>query len=151
MCFQDAGNGVRNTDFVSAWPSGIHMGASWNRNLSLQRAIGMGNEFRAKGVNVLLGPVVSPLGRGVTNGRNWEGIASDPYLSGALVFETVSGVQSTGVITSTKHFIANEQESHRMPSGQTQSVSSNLDDQTMHELYLWPFQDAVHAGSGNIM
>lgn len=111
----------------------------------------MGNEFRTKGVNVLLGPVVSPLGRGVTNGRNWEGIASDPYLSGALVFETVSGVQSTGVITSTKHFIAYEQESYRMPSGTVQSVSSNLDDQTMHELYLWPFQDAIHAGSGNIM
>lgn len=62
MCFQDAGNGVRNTDFVSAWPSGIHMGASWNRNLSLQRAIGMGGEFRTKGANVLLGPVVGPLG-----------------------------------------------------------------------------------------
>lgn len=62
MCFQDAGNGVRNTDFVSSWPSGIHAAASWNRNLSLQRAIGMGGEFRTKGVNVLLGPVVGPLG-----------------------------------------------------------------------------------------
>lgn len=55
------------------------------------------------------------------------------------------------MITSTKHFIANEQESHRMPSGSVQSVSSNIDDQTMHELYLWPFADAIHAGSGNIM
>lgn len=104
----------------------------------------MGGEFRAKGVNVLLGPVAGPLGelspaqylqhwvvvhylqcgvhvlvaeyanrkgplgRTVTGGRNWEGISPDPYLSGALVFETVIGVQSTGVITSTKHFIANE-------------------------------------------
>lgn len=62
MCFQDAGNGVRSTDFVSSWPSGLHVGASWNRNLALQRAIGMGGEFRTKGVNVLLGPVVGPLG-----------------------------------------------------------------------------------------
>lgn len=62
MCFQDASNGMRNADFVSSWPSGIHMAASWNRNLSLQRGAGMGGEFRSKGANVLLGPVVGPLG-----------------------------------------------------------------------------------------
>ncbi|PSR91994.1 glycoside hydrolase superfamily [Coniella lustricola] len=151
MCFQDAGNGVRAADFVSAWPAGIHVGASWNRNLSYQRALGMGGEFRTKGVNVLLGPVVSPVGRTVTSGRNWEGVSPDPYLSGALVFETVTGSQSAGVITSTKHFIGYEQETHRMPNGTAQSVSSNIDDQTMHELYLWPFQDAVYAGTANIM
>ena len=50
-----------------------------------------------------------------------------------------------------QHYIANEQETNRNPSGQVQSVSSNIDDRTMHEIYLWPFQDAVHAGSGNIM
>lgn len=107
MCFQDAGQGVRATDFVSAWPAGLHIGAryvarsfggkdaphspcilgylrlpsmaneadkiSWNRNLSRARALGMGGEFRIKGANVFLGPVVSPLGRTVTSGRNWEG------------------------------------------------------------------------------
>lgn len=62
----------------------------------------MGNEFKAKGVNVLLGPVVGPAGRVVHGGRNWEGFSSDPYLSGVLVSETVSGVQDRGVITSTK-------------------------------------------------
>lgn len=62
----------------------------------------MGNEFRTKGINVLLGPVVGPAGRVVRGGRNWEGISSDPYLSGALVTETVIGVQDQGVITSTK-------------------------------------------------
>lgn len=151
MCFQDAGQGVRATDFVSSWPAGIHVGASWNRNLTLSRGLGMGGEFRTKGANVFLGPVVSPLGRTVTSGRYWEGISVDPYLSGALAFETVQGVQSTGVITSTKHFIGNEQESYRMPHGDLEAVSSNIDDQTMHELYLWPFQDAVRAGSANFM
>lgn len=62
MCFQDAGNGARNTDFVSSWPSGLHVAASWNRNLTLQRGQGMGGEFRTKGGNVFLGPVVGPLG-----------------------------------------------------------------------------------------
>lgn len=62
----------------------------------------MGDEFKKKGVNVLLGPVVGPAGRVVRGGRNWEGISSDPYLSGALVYESVVGIQERGVITSTK-------------------------------------------------
>ncbi|KAI4593291.1 hypothetical protein KJ359_009822 [Pestalotiopsis sp. 9143b] len=50
-----------------------------------------------------------------------------------------------------QHFIANEQEGNRKPWAETQSISSNIDDKTMHELYLWPFQDAVKAGTGSIM
>jgi beta-glucosidase len=76
MCLGDAGNGLRGTDFVSTWPSGIHVGASWNKVLTRQRGSGMGGEFKTKGVNVLLGPVIGPAGRVVLNGRNWEGTAS---------------------------------------------------------------------------
>ncbi|KAJ8105313.1 hypothetical protein ONZ43_g7476 [Nemania bipapillata] len=151
LCLSDAGNGPRTTNFVSSWPSGLSVGASWNRELAHKRAVGMGGEFRAKGVNILLGPVVGPLGRIASSGRNWEGFSNDPYLCGALAYETVDGVQSTGVITSTKHFIGNEQETNRNPEGNVAAVSSNIDDKTMHELYLWPFQDAVKAGTGNIM
>ncbi|KAI0147436.1 glycoside hydrolase superfamily [Xylariaceae sp. FL1272] len=151
LCLSDAGNGVRSTDFVSAWPAGLSVGASWNKNLSNLRGSGMGREFYRKGVNIALGPVLSPLGRIASNGRNWEGFAADPYLTGALGAETIQGVQSTGVITSTKHFIAYEQETNRVPEGDVEGVSSNVDDKTMHELYLWPFQDAVKAGTGNIM
>jgi beta-glucosidase len=68
-----------------------------------------------------------------------------------LAAETIQGVQGAGVTTSLKHFIAYEQETNRNPSGNVSSVSSNLDDKTMHELYLWPFADAVHAGSGSVM
>ncbi|KAK0739900.1 glycoside hydrolase superfamily [Apiosordaria backusii] len=151
MCLADAGQGVRGTDFVSSWPSGIHVGASWNKELTLARGKGMGGEFRTKGVNILLGPVVGPAGRVVSGGRNWEGFASDPYLSGVLVGETVKGVQGVGVIASTKHFVANEQETNRNPGNGAEAVSSNIDDRTMHEIYLWPFQDAVRAGTGSIM
>ena len=76
MCLGDAGNGLRGTDFVSTWPSGIHVGASWNKVLARQRGSGMGGEFKTKGVNVLLGPVIGPAGRVVLNGRNWEGMVS---------------------------------------------------------------------------
>ncbi|KAK9774050.1 putative Glycoside hydrolase superfamily [Seiridium cardinale] len=152
LCLADAGNGLRNTDYVSSWPSGIHVGASWNKDLARQRAVYMGNEARVKGVNVLLGPVVGPIGRVAEGGRNWESFSADPYLSGGLVYETVSGVQSTGVITSTKHFIAQEQETHRLSTSTgAESISSNIDDKALHELYLWPFAEAVRAGTGNVM
>lgn len=62
----------------------------------------MAAEFKKKGVNVLLGPVVGPLGRMVSGGRNWEGFSPDPYLSGALVYESVDAIQGAGVITSVK-------------------------------------------------
>jgi beta-glucosidase len=77
ICLSDAGNGLRNTDFVNGWPSGIHVGASWNRNLAYQRALHMGGEFKTKGVHVALGPVVGPLGRVSESGRNWEGFSND--------------------------------------------------------------------------
>jgi beta-glucosidase len=77
LCLSDAGNGLRATDLVNGWPSGIHVGASWNRDLAYQRALHMGGEFKTKGVNVALGPVVGPLGRVAKAGRNWEGISND--------------------------------------------------------------------------
>ncbi|GLA35267.1 hypothetical protein AnigIFM63309_010670 [Aspergillus niger] len=155
LCVSDASNGLRGTDYVNGWSSGIHVGASWNRTLARERAKYMGQEFHRKGVNLLLGPVVGPLGRVAEGGRNWEGFSNDPYLTGALVYETVQGVQSSGVGVSTKHYIGNEQETNRNPETvngvDVASVSSNIDDKTIHELYLWPFQDAVLAGSVAIM
>ena len=62
----------------------------------------MGGEFRTKGVNVALGPVVGPLGRIADGGRNWEGFSNDPYLGGALAAVHILGAQSAGVITSVK-------------------------------------------------
>lgn len=73
MCLSNAGNGVGDTDYVSAWPSGVHVAASWNKELTYQRGYYMGGEARTKGVQVLLGPVVGPAGRVVQGGRNWEG------------------------------------------------------------------------------
>ncbi|KAF3764314.1 family 3 glycoside hydrolase [Cryphonectria parasitica EP155] len=154
LCLANAGNGVGSTDYVSAWASGIHAAASWNKELTYNRGYYIGGEARTKGVNILLGPVIGPAGRVVEGGRNWEGFSPDPYLSGQLVYESVAGIQDAGVITSTKHFLGYEQETHRLLSTATpwaEPISSNIDDKTIHELYLWPFQDAVRAGSANIM
>ncbi|KGO55734.1 Glycoside hydrolase, superfamily [Penicillium expansum] len=103
MCVSDAGNGLRGPDFVNSWSSGIHVGASWNRDLAKARAVYMGKEFRKKGVNMILGPVVGPIGRVTLGGRNWEGFAADPYLSGILAAESVKGLQSQNVATSLKN------------------------------------------------
>lgn len=154
LCLHDAGNGVRNTDGVNAYASGLHVGASWNATLAYERAQYMGVEFKNKGVNVALGPVVGPIGRISEGGRNWEGFGADPYLDGILGAQSVIGLQES-VISSVKHFVAYEQETNRNPAstnGKTvQSISANVDDQTMHELYLWPFQDLIHAGAGCVM
>ncbi|PQE07866.1 beta-glucosidase M protein [Rutstroemia sp. NJR-2017a WRK4] len=156
FCLQDATSGVRSVDYVNAYPSPLHIGASWNRELTSALAKNVATEFRLKGANVINGPVIGPLGRVTTGGRNWEGFADDPYLSGQLAAQYVKAGQEVGVIMNTKHYIANEQEYYRNPGtdgagNAVASVSSNLDDRTLHELYLWPFADAVRAGSGAIM
>lgn len=153
-CLHDAGNGVRGTDGVNAYASGLSVGASWNATLAYERAQYMGAEFKKKGVNVALGPVVGPLGRMAANGRNWEAFAADPYLDGILGARSVSGLQES-VIACAKHFVAYEQETNRNPimsqADIIESTSANVDDRTMHELYLWPFQDLVYAGVGSVM
>ncbi|KAL1877654.1 hypothetical protein Plec18167_004619 [Paecilomyces lecythidis] len=155
LCLQDSGNGVRATDMVNGYPPGLHVGAAWNRELAYERGHYMGAEFKRKGANVVLGPVVGPLGRIARGGRNWEGFSNDPYLSGSLVHRTIRGLQES-VIACVKHFIGNEQETYRNPpillsDSYNQSVSTNVDDKTIHELYLWPFQDAIKAGAGSVM
>ncbi|EGU72256.1 hypothetical protein FOXB_17247 [Fusarium oxysporum f. sp. conglutinans Fo5176] len=151
LCLHDAGNGVRATDFVNSYPSALHVGASWDKNLTYQRGYYMGKEFKAKGVNVLLGPNVGPLGRTPLGGRNWEGFSVDPYLTGQLSAESIIGHQDAGVIANVKHFIANEQETFRRPYFGIEAVSSNIDDKTLHEYYLWPFVDSVRAGVASVM
>ncbi|RSL67403.1 hypothetical protein CEP51_012658 [Fusarium floridanum] len=153
LCTTGAGNGIRQADFVNGWPSAIHVGASFNRNLTYQRAAQMGGEFRTKGSNMAGGPVIGPLGRMARHGRNWEGFSNDPYLAGQMAALTVQGIQDQGVMAMSKHFVGYEQQRFRQPNTTLGrwAVSSNMDDRTMHELYLWPFADAVHAGTASVM
>ncbi|KAF2716418.1 glycoside hydrolase family 3 protein [Polychaeton citri CBS 116435] len=150
FCLHDAGQGVRNADGVNGYASGLHVAATWNKSMAYSRGKSMGAEFKAKGVNIALGPVVGPLGRIAEGGRIWEGFGPDPFLTGVLGAQTVRGLQES-VIASVKHFVGNEQETNRNPSGSVRASSSNIDDQTMHELYAWPFQDVIQAGAGCVM
>lgn len=64
----------------------------------------LGQEFKAKGVNVALGPMMN-MGRVAQGGRNWEGFGADPYLTGEAAYETVLGLQQGGVQATAKHYI----------------------------------------------
>ncbi|KAK5019764.1 putative beta-glucosidase A [Cryomyces antarcticus] len=151
FCMQDSPLGVRFADLVSAFPAGINTAATWSRTLFNARGSAMGSEHRGKGVDVQLGPVAGPLGRVPEGGRNWEGFSPDPVLTGVAMAETIKGIQGAGVIACAKHYILNEQEHFRDKSSTSEASSSNMDDTTMHETYLWPFADAVKAGVGSVM
>lgn len=102
LCLQDGPAGVRNTDYISSFPAGGTIAASFDRGLMHERGRAMGAEHRGKGVTVQLGPVAGPLGRAPEGGRNWEGFSPDPVLSGVGMFETIKGIQSEGVIACAK-------------------------------------------------
>ena len=161
LCFQDTPSGVGDAILHStAFPAGIHIAATWDRDLFYRRAAAIGEEFQGKGVSFALGPMMN-IDRNARHGRNWEGFGSDPYLSGENALAYVLGLQDQGVVATPKHYICNEQETHRfydpstnnIPSmtGNLQAYSAYLDDKTMHEIYLWPFAMSVAVGAGSIM
>ncbi|KAM3511021.1 hypothetical protein MY11210_005357 [Beauveria gryllotalpidicola] len=151
LCFEDGANGIRQADHVTVFPDGITVGATFDKELMYQRGVAMGKEARGKGVNVLLGPTVGPIGRKPKGGRNWEGFGADPALQANAARQTIKGIQEQGVIATIKHLVGNEQEMYRMYNPFQKAYSSNIDDRTLHEVYLWPFAEGVHAGVGAAM
>ncbi|KAG7100012.1 hypothetical protein E1B28_001799 [Marasmius oreades] len=144
LCLQDGPLGVRLADRITTFPTGLNTATTFNRTLIRQRGLFMGTEFKDKGVNVALGPMMNML-RVPAAGRNFEGFGADPFLSGEAAYETVLGLQQGGVQACSKHFIANEQETARTTS------TSNVDDRTLHEIYAQPFLRSVMAGTASIM
>lgn len=145
LCLQDGPLGIRFGTGTTAFTPGVQAASTWDIELIRQRGEYLGEEARGCGVHVLLGPAAGALGKIPHAGRNWEGFGVDPYLAGIATAETIEGIQSAGVQAAVKHYIANEQELNR------ETMSSNVDDRTMHELYLWPFADAVHSNVASVM
>lgn len=153
LALQDGPLGLRFADNATAFPAGITVGATWNKELMYKRGKAHGMEARLKGINVLLGPCVGPIGRMPAGGRNWEGFGADPVLQGIAAAQTIKGIQEEGVIATIKHFVGNEQEHFRQSWewGLPNAMSSNIDDRTLHEMYGWPFQDSIKAGVASVM
>ncbi|KAJ5778823.1 CAZyme family GH3 [Penicillium paradoxum] len=153
LCLQDGPLGLRFAQNITAFPAGITTGATWNRELMRMRGLALGQEARLKGVNVLLGPSMGPIGMMPAGGRNWEAFGSDPVLQGVAAAETIRGIQENGVMATAKHFIGNEQEHFRQSFewGTPTALSSNIDDRALHEVFAWPFAESIRADVASIM
>ena len=99
----------------TAFPNPLALTATWNPALAYQYAHSIGEECRAGGIAVLLGPGMN-IYRESQNGRNFEYFGEDPFLAARMVERYVMGVLDTGTIPTLKHFLANNSDFHRRTS-----------------------------------
>ena len=120
-------------------PSGTALGATWDPALVRQAGSVVARQARDKGARVLLAPTVN-LHRHPLSGRNFECFSEDPVLAGRLAAAYIEGVQGNDVVATIKHFVGNEVEYER------NTVSSEIDERSLRELYLLPFEYGVRLG-----
>ncbi|HET8840843.1 MAG TPA: glycoside hydrolase family 3 N-terminal domain-containing protein, partial [Ktedonobacteraceae bacterium] len=137
----DGPNGARGGTFsggvkAACFPAGIALASTWHPELVGRIGQALAQEARTKGASVLLAPTVN-IHRSPLNGRNFECYSEDPYLTGQIATAYIQGVQSQGVGATIKHFVCNDSEYQR------NSISSEVDERTLREIYLAPFQAAI--------
>jgi len=144
----DGPNGVRgdsNSGKSSAcFPCAISIGSTWDLPLIKNIGIALGEEAQAKDVDVLLGPTIN-IHRHPLGGRHFESFSEDPFLTGKIATNYVQGVQSKNVAACLKHFVGNDTEYER------HSISSNIDAQTLREIYLLPFEMGIKEGNAKVV
>ncbi len=121
-------------------PVGIALGATWNTELVHKVGEVLADELKAKGAHILLAPTVN-IHRTPIAGRNFECYSEDPFLSGMLAVAYINGIQGKGLGACIKHFVANDQEFER------NSISSEVDERSLREIYLEPFRLAIRAAN----
>jgi beta-glucosidase len=150
MRVSDGPAGARGTLFEGGpasvnVPCGTALAATWDPSLVEEIGHLLGREARAKGARVLLAPTVN-LHRTPIGGRNFECMSEDPYLTARTAVAYVRGLQAEGVAACIKHFIGNDTEFER------NSIDSRIDERTLRELYMVPFEAAVkEAGVISVM
>lgn len=126
-------------DSCTAFPSLTALAATWNPEMAYLYGKSIGEEARFRNKSVLLGPGIN-IYRTPLNGRNFEYMGEDPYLSGRMAVQYVNGVQSNGVAVCVKHFALNNNEINRHTSNPI------VDDRTLYEIYLPAFKAAATEG-----
>ncbi|MYY04654.1 glycosyl hydrolase [Streptomyces sp. SID4913] len=125
-------------------PSPTALAASWDERLLTDLGALLASEARRKGVDVLLAPTLN-LHRSPLGGRHFECFSEDPLLTGRTGAALIRGIQSGGVAATAKHFVGNDAETDRL------HVDVHMDERTLHEVYLAPFEEAVAAGVWAVM
>jgi beta-glucosidase len=126
----------RTDDFATCLPVGIALAATWNPAAAQAYGDVIGEEARARGKDIMLGPGVNIV-RTPLNGRNAEYLGEDPFLASRLAVSYIQAVQAHGVASCIKHFAANNQETRRG------SINVEMDERTLREIYLPTFRAAV--------
>ena len=149
MITLDGPNGVRGMTFpagssATCTPCGTALGATWDVDLVREVAARIGLEAKRAGVHYMLGPVIN-LVRSPLGGRDFEAYSEDPVLTAMLGAAYISGMQSAGVAATPKHYVANESEMKRT------SVDCRVDERTLREVYLVPFEAAARVGAWSMM
>jgi beta-glucosidase len=125
-------------------PCGTALAATWDRDLVRRVGGLLADETRAKGAGMLLAPTVN-LHRHPITGRHFEAFSEDPYLTAELAVAYIDGLQARGVGAVVKHLVCNDQEFERM------TISAEVDERPLRELYLPPFEAAVEHGVWGVM
>ncbi len=126
---------------VTQLPSEVSLGSAWDPTLAYQYGVVNGQEHRAKGIAMVLGPGIN-IDRDPRWGRNFEMFSEDPLLTSALGTANVEGIQSQGVMADPKHFVTYNQETNRG----TPNDDTIVNTRALHEIYLPPFQSAIVQG-----
>ena len=145
MKVSDGPNGARGQHFegfttAACFPSGSALGATFDPALVEEVGAALGRELQSKGAQLLLAPTIN-IHRSPLAGRNFECYSEDPHLSARIAVGFVNGVQSQGVGATLKHYACNDSEFER------HTISSEVDERTLREIYLVPFEAAVGEAS----
>ena len=138
--FADGPPGVLTRITSQAQTATMGVAATWSARDAEQNGIAIGKEARSLGIDVVLQPFIN-LDRDITFARGYNTLGEDPFLSGVMGAAEIRGEQAQGVMSQAKHYVAYD----------TDSYNVFVDQQTLHEVYVAPFQAAVDAGVASVM
>lgn len=127
------------TDSATYYPTGSALAATWSEELAYEYGTGMGIEARRRGKDLILGPAIN-IQRLPVGGRTYEYLSEDPFLASRITVGYTKGAQDAGTGVCLKHFAVNNQELNRG------NVNSSVDERTLREIYLKPFEAGVREG-----
>lgn len=139
---QEINAGNSSPTLWTSFPVSTVLAQSWNSDLSFKYGIVIGYEAYATGVAGWYAPGAN-IHRSPFDGRNFEYYSEDPLLSGEMCAQTVRGAINNGLYCYVKHFAVNETENNR------EGLYTWLNEQSLREIYLRPFETAVKKGNAN--